>query len=142
MANSGLPLIPPLDPVVSDSTTGTSSELTGLRQNLDRLRARPSETSPFRVEGSRHAEGEPARPSARTNLLLHIDDFSTPARSTPRPNASSLPALPALPTLSSLVSSTHAGNYRSRPIVSLQPRFSLSRPCSPRGVDSINIMGL
>ena len=137
MANSGPPCIPPLDGIISDSASSAPSGLIGLRQNLRRRTNHPLDSSPLRDEGSIYVAGTPAILSARTHLLLHADDFSTPVGSAQLPTTSNLPLFPALSSLG--LPNRRSGNYRAVPVVRLRPRCSLPSPNSPRGVDSIDI---
>ena len=139
MASSGLPTLPPLDGVNFESASGTSPLLTRFRPRLRMRKARPVVTasSPSRFQVSGQTIGDT---STLTALPPMHADVVTPIGSS-LVRASNASHLPPFPILTSRAPGARAGGQGTVPILRLQPRLSVSQARSPRGVDSVNVMG-
>ena len=140
MASSGLPTFPLLDGVNFESASGTSPLLTRFRPRLRMRKARPVATasSPLRFQVPGQAIGDTSTSTALPPM--HADGVDTPIGSS-HVRASNASHLPPFPILSSRAPSVRAGGQGTVPILRLQPRLSVSQARSPRGVDSVNVMG-
>ena len=148
MPNNSLPpMFPPLDGVIFESSDDTSIILIKSwvkpRKHSVRHEKKPASSSP---EGPADAAGELTLPfTTQTEILLIENSFSTPISRvrvpisthylrTPKRSRSDLPSFPALPSL--IAHNAPTGNCITPLFVTVMPRVSRRRFCSPTGVYS------